>query len=284
MSTEYVYQFEEDYLRLLQDVLTDGFVMPSRGKVNGQPVTCSAKFGVTLRHNLKQGIPLLRSKHVRLSSLKAELLWMLRGKTNTADLVTQGVHIWDAWADANGELGPIYGAQWRAWKDQHGIQVDQVSSVLSELKASPFSRRMLVSAWNVGDLPDMALPPCPFAWQVMVGDGHLHMQVFSRSADIFLGLPFDFAEYAILLEILCRLSGRPPGELIFSISHAHLYSNHEVAARLQLERAATRRYLQWELPVLTWYERPTSLTALRDTDFQVLGYQSEPAIKAEVAV
>ena len=263
----------QNYLHLLQHVLTHGTRKTDRTGTGTLSV-----FGHQMRVDLARGFPLLTTKKLHLKSIIHELLWFLRGETNIAYLKENGVSIWDEWADANGELGPIYGHQWRAWPTTDGSHVDQITRVVEQLRRSPDSRRMLVSAWNVADIDKMALPPCHVMFQFYVADGRLSCQLYQRSADIFLGVPFNIASYALLTLILAQVSGLRPGEFIHTFGDAHLYLNHLDQARLQLTREPR------PLPRIRLNPARTAFDAFEFDDFDLMNYDPHPAIKAPVAV
>ena len=235
-------------------------------------------FGYQLRHDLSQGFPLLTTKKVHLKSIIHELLWFLRGETNIAYLRAHGVSIWDEWADERGELGPIYGYQWRSWPTADGRHIDQIKQVLGELKTNPDSRRMIVSAWNVADLAKMALMPCHAFFQFYVIDGKLSCQLYQRSADVFLGVPFNIASYALLTLMIAQVCGLKPGEFIHTFGDTHLYLNHLEQARTQLARAPK------PLPRIQLNPDIRTLFDFEYGDFALVGYDPHPAIKAPVAV
>lgn len=237
-----------------------------------------AVFGHQMRFDLAAGFPLVTTKRVHLKSVIAELLWFLRGDTNVKWLHEQGVTIWDEWADANGELGPVYGRQWRAWQAADGRQIDQIARVIDQLRRDPDSRRIIVSAWNVGELEKMALAPCHAFFQFHVADGRLSCQVYQRSCDIFLGVPFNIASYALLTHILAQQSDLALGELIWTGGDCHLYLNHLAQADEQLAREPR------PLPRLALLRRPDDVAAYEVADFQVVGYEPHAAIRAPVAV
>lgn len=261
------------YLELMQHVLTHGSRKGDRTGTGTLSV-----FGYQMRFDLGQGFPLLTTKKVHLRSILHELLWFLRGDSNIQYLKDNGVSIWDEWADENGELGPVYGVQWRSWPATDGRHVDQISNLLRELRENPNSRRLIVSAWNVADLDRMALPPCHAFFQFYVADGKLSCQLYQRSADIFLGVPFNIASYALLTLMIAQVSGLQPGEFIHTLGDAHLYSNHLEQARLQLTRTPRA------LPVIRLNPAVHSLFEFRYEDFELLNYDPHPAIKAPVAV
>ena len=235
-------------------------------------------FGHQMRFDLSAGFPLVTTKKVHLKSIVYELLWFLRGETNVAWLREHGVTIWDEWADERGELGPVYGKQWRSWPKPDGTTVDQISDVVRQLRASPDSRRIIVSAWNVGELDRMALMPCHAFFQFYVAEGKLSCQLYQRSADIFLGVPFNIASYALLTHMLAQQCDLTPGDFIWTGGDCHLYLNHLEQADLQLSRAPL------PLPQLSIRRRPPSIFDYTFEDFEFLNYQHHPAIKAPVAV
>ncbi len=235
-------------------------------------------FGHQLRFDLSAGFPLVTTKRVHLKSVIVELLWFLRGETNVQWLREQGVTIWDEWADADGELGPVYGRQWRAWQAADGRRIDQVARVLEQLRNEPDSRRIIVSAWNVGELEKMALAPCHALFQFHVADGRLSCQVYQRSADIFLGVPFNIASYALLTHILAQQADLAVGDLVWTGGDCHLYLNHLEQADQQLARQPL------PLPKLALRRRPADVAGYEYDDFQVLNYEHHPAIRAPVAV
>jgi thymidylate synthase len=261
------------YLDLMRHVLENGARKSDRTGTGTLSV-----FGYQLRHDLKQGFPLLTTKRVHLKSILHELLWFLKGDTNVAYLRENGVTIWDEWADERGELGPIYGHQWRSWPSPSGAHIDQLAQVLGEIKTHPDSRRMLVSAWNVADLPKMALMPCHAFFQFYVAGGKLSCQLYQRSADVFLGVPFNIASYAALTMMVAQVCRLEPGELVHTFGDTHLYLNHLEQAKSQLERAPR------PLPRMRLSPAVTSLFDFRYEDFTLEGYDPHPAIKAPIAV
>ncbi|MCX8049272.1 MAG: thymidylate synthase [Methylohalobius sp.] len=261
------------YLELLKDILDHGAFKEDRTGVGTLSV-----FGRQLRLDLRQGFPLLTTKKLHWPSIVHELLWFLRGETNIAYLNQHGVTIWDEWADPSGELGPIYGKQWRAWQAANGETIDQLSQVITALRRDPNSRRLVVSAWNVADLAKMALPPCHYAFQFYVQDGRLSCLFHMRSVDVFLGLPFNLASYALLTHMVAHQVDLEVGELIWTGGDVHLYRNHLDQAKLQLERTP------YPPPRLEILRRPNSLFEYRFEDFKLHNYQAHPHIKAEVAV
>ncbi len=268
------------YLDLLREVLERGAIKPDRTGTGTRSL-----FGRQLRFDLDAGFPLLTTKRVHWKSVVHELLWFLRGDTNTAYLREHGVAIWDEWADANGELGPVYGRQWRAWKTADGRVIDQMQWVLDEIRRNPDSRRLIVSAWNVGELDAMALQPCHALFQFYVGPAaapgerrRLSCQLYQRSADVFLGVPFNIASYALLTHLVAQVCELEPGEFVHSFGDVHLYSNHVEQASLQLGRAPR------ELPRLRLDSQVSDLFAFASNHIILEQYDPHPAIKAPVAV
>lgn len=261
------------YLEFMRHVKEHGAVKTDRTGTGTLSV-----FGYQMRFDLQQGFPLLTTKKVHLKSIIHELIWFLQGSTNIAYLKENGVSIWDEWADAEGNLGPIYGYQWRSWPTPDGGHIDQISQVLEQIRTTPDSRRMIVSAWNVADVPNMKLPPCHAFFQFYVADGKLSCQLYQRSADIFLGVPFNIASYAILTHMMAQQAGLEVGEFIWTGGDCHLYSNHLEQVELQLSRKPKA------LPRLEIKRKPDSLFDYRFEDFEVVGYDPDPAIKAPVAV
>ncbi|GAB4144953.1 MAG: thymidylate synthase [Sphingomonadales bacterium] len=235
-------------------------------------------FGHQMRFDLAQGFPLVTTKKLHVKSIVHELLWFLSGDTNIGYLKANGVSIWDEWADADGELGPVYGKQWRRWQTADGRVVDQMAWLVDEIRRNPQSRRLLVSAWNVGEVETMALPPCHCLFQFYVAEGRLSCQLYQRSADVFLGVPFNIASYALLTLMLAQVTGLAPGEFIHSFGDAHLYANHLEQADLQLSRTPR------QLPDMHLNPEIRDLFAFKYEDFELLGYEPHPAIKAPVAV
>lgn len=235
-------------------------------------------FGYQMRFDLNEGFPLVTTKKLHLKSIIYELLWFLKGETNVRFLNDHGVTIWDDWADANGDLGPVYGAQWRSWRAVDGRVIDQISQVIDQIQTNPDSRRMIVSAWNVGELDRMALLPCHALFQFYVVDGRLSCQLYQRSADIFLGVPFNIASYALLTMMIAQVCGLRPGEFIHTFGDAHLYFNHLEQARLQLNREP------YPLPEMKINPAIRNIFEFTYEDFELVGYQSHPHIKAQVAV
>ncbi|HQD09478.1 MAG TPA: thymidylate synthase [Flavihumibacter sp.] len=263
----------QPYLQLLQHILDTGVEKSDRTGTG--TISC---FGYQMRFDLQKGFPLVTTKKLHLKSIIHELLWFLQGDTNIAYLKENGVRIWDEWADANGDLGPVYGKQWRSWAGANGETIDQISEVLNQLKKNPDSRRLIVSAWNVAELPQMALMPCHALFQFYVADGKLSCQLYQRSADVFLGVPFNIASYALLTLMMAQVSGLQPGEFIHSFGDVHIYSNHLEQVKLQLSRTP------FALPQMKLNPAVKDLFAFRFEDFELLNYESHPAIKAPVAV
>jgi thymidylate synthase len=261
------------YLELLRRIRSEGVRKDDRTGTGTLSV-----FGQQLRFPLAAGFPLVTTKKIHLRSVVYELLWFLRGDTNTAWLKEHGVTIWDEWADEHGELGPVYGRQWRAWRAADGHTIDQISAAVAQLKGNPDSRRILVSAWNVGELPQMHLLPCHAFFQFYVAAGRLSCQMYQRSADVFLGVPFNIACYALLTHLFAQQCDLEPGELVWVGGDCHLYRNHLAQADEQLTRAPL------PLPRLTIRRRPADIFSYRFEDFEFVNYQHHPAIKAPVAV
>jgi len=263
----------KQYLDFLRHILDHGIQKPDRTGVG----TLST-FGYQMRFDLSRGFPLLTTKKLSIKSILYELLWFLRGDTNIAYLHEHGVTIWDEWADKNGDLGPIYGHQWRAWPTPDGKTIDQLSEVLKQIKTNPDSRRLLVSAWNVSELSKMALPPCHLLFQFYVCNRKLSCQLYMRSADAFLGVPFNIASYSFLTCMVAQQCDLEPGEFIWTGGDCHLYSNHLEQARLQLSREP------FAPPQLHIKRKPKSLFEYDFADFELVGYQAHPHIKAAIAV
>jgi thymidylate synthase len=261
------------YLDLMQHILDRGVRKNDRTGTGTLSI-----FGPQLRFDLAVGFPLVTTKKVHLKSILYELLWFLRGDTNVAYLRTHGVSIWDEWADENGELGPVYGYQWRSWPAPDGRHIDQINQVVSEIKRNPDSRRLLVSAWNVADIPKMKLAPCHAFFQFYVADGRLSCQLYQRSADLFLGVPFNIASYSLLTLMVAQACGLRPGEFVHTFGDTHLYLNHLEQAREQVHRAPRT------LPLMRLNPDVRDLLAFRYEDFTLEGYDPHPAIKAPVAV
>ncbi|MFA4938379.1 thymidylate synthase [Brevundimonas sp.] len=263
---------ERQYLNLLRDILDNGVRRDDRTGTGTLGV-----FGRQMRFDLSKGFPVLTTKKLHLRSIIVELLWFLRGETNIAYLKDNGVRIWDEWADADGELGPVYGKQWRSWTAPDGRVIDQIEKLVHGLKTNPNSRRHIVTAWNPADVDDMALPPCHCLFQFFVADGKLSCQLYQRSADVFLGVPFNIASYALLTMMLAQVVGLEPGDFVHTFGDAHLYLNHLEQAELQLTREPLA------LPVMHIAPK-TDLFAFDLSDFTLDGYEAWPHIKAQVAV
>ncbi len=263
----------KQYLDLLNRIMTEG---TRKGDRTGTGTV--SVFGHQARYNLEDGFPLLTTKKLHLKSIIHELLWFLSGDTNVKYLQDNGVRIWNEWADENGELGPVYGHQWRSWPDYNGGTIDQIAAVVDQLKHNPNSRRMIVSAWNVAEVDSMALPPCHTLFQFYVADGRLSLQLYQRSADTFLGVPFNIASYALLLQMMAQVTGLRAGDFIHTTGDTHLYLNHLDQARLQLTRTPR------PLPRMVINPDVKSIFDFRYDDFLLEGYDPWPHIKAEVSV
>ncbi len=263
----------QQYLDLMRHVLEHGIKKSDRTGTGTLSV-----FGFQSRYNLQQGFPLVTTKKLHLRSIIYELLWFLRGDTNTKYLKDNGVNIWDEWASDSGDLGPVYGSQWRSWPSANGNSIDQISRIIEQIKNSPDSRRIIVSAWNVGELDNMALPPCHAFFQFYVADGKLSCQLYQRSADIFLGVPFNIASYALLTMMVAQVTGLKAGEFIHTLGDAHLYLNHLDQAREQLSREPGN------LPTMTLNPQRDSVFNFEFEDFSLTNYAPHPHIKAPVAV
>ena len=261
------------YLDLMRHVLENGSEKTDRTGTGTLSV-----FGYQMRFDLARGFPLVTTKKLHLHSIIHELLWFLQGDTNIAYLKENKVRIWDEWADENGELGPVYGAQWRSWRNADGRSIDQIQQLVESIRSNPDSRRLIVSAWNVGEIENMALPPCHAFFQFYVADGRLSCQLYQRSADIFLGVPFNIASYALLLMMVAQVTGLEAGEFVHTLGDAHLYTNHLPQARLQLEREP------YALPTMHLNPEVDDLFAFRFEDFELKDYQYHEHIKAAVAV
>ncbi|MBB4305382.1 thymidylate synthase [Rhodobium orientis] len=261
------------YLDLLQRILDTGVDKADRTGTGTRSV-----FGHQMRFDLAEGFPLVTTKKLHLKSIVHELLWFLAGDTNIAYLKAAGVSIWDEWADENGDLGPVYGRQWRSWAAPDGRSIDQIAWVAKEIRRNPDSRRLIVTAWNPADIERMALPPCHCLFQFYVADGRLSCQLYQRSADVFLGVPFNIASYALLTLMMAQVSGLRPGEFVHSFGDAHLYSNHFEQARLQLSREPR------PLPQMALNPDVASIFDFVYDDFDLTGYDPHPHIKAAVAV
>jgi thymidylate synthase len=263
----------QQYLSLMRHVRECGAAREDRTGTGTLSV-----FGYQMRFNLEDGFPLVTTKKLHLRSIIYELLWFLNGDSNVGFLRDHGVSIWDPWADEAGDLGPIYGVQWRSWPTADGGSIDQIGDVVRRLRENPDSRRMIVSAWNVGELDKMALPPCHCLFQFYVADGRLSCQLYQRSADVFLGVPFNIASYALLTHMIAQQAGFRIGEFIWTGGDCHLYRNHLEQADVQLRREP------FPLPRLVIARRPDSLFEYRFDDFEIIGYEAHPHLRAEVAV
>jgi len=261
------------YLDLMQDILENGSVKTDRTGTGTKSV-----FGRQLRFDLADGFPLVTTKKLHLRSIIYELLWFLKGETNIKYLRDNKVTIWDEWADENGDLGPVYGSQWRSWPAPGGKKIDQIANVIQQIKTKPDSRRHIVSAWNPAEVDNMALPPCHALFQFYVADGRLSCQLYQRSADYFLGVPFNIASYALLLEMFAQQCDLIPGEFVWTGGDVHLYSNHFEQAKLQLSREP------FPLAKLVIKRKPSSIFDYEFEDFEIVNYQSHPSIKAPIAV
>lgn len=263
----------KQYQDLLSRILSEGIKKEDRTGTGTISV-----FGHQARYNLEDGFPLLTTKKLHLKSIIYELLWFLKGDTNIKYLKDHGVSIWDEWADENGELGPVYGHQWRSWPDYNGGTIDQISNVVEMIKHNPDSRRMIVNAWNVAEVDNMALPPCHTMFQFYVANGKLSLQLYQRSADTFLGVPFNIASYALLLQMMAQVTGLQPGEFVHTTGDTHLYLNHIEQAKLQLTRTPR------PLPRMIINPDIKDLFSFDYDDFQLEGYDPHPHIKAAVSV
>lgn len=261
------------YLELLQHIIASGVEKSDRTGTG-----TIATFGYQLRFDLRAGFPLLTTKKLHLKSIIYELLWFLKGDTNIAYLKRHGVRIWDEWADDQGDLGPVYGAQWRSWPGADGKTIDQISEVLQAIQANPDSRRLIVSAWNVADLEKMALPPCHLLFQFYVAEGKLSCQLYQRSADVFLGVPFNIASYALLTLMIAQVCDLQPGEFVHTFGDVHLYNNHREQAELQLSRSP------YPLPTIKLNSKVKNIFDFDYHDFELHNYQTHPHIPAKVAV
>ena len=263
----------KQYLDLLDRILTEGVKKEDRAGTGTISV-----FGNQMRFNLEEGFPLLTTKKLHLKSIIYELLWFLRGDTNIKYLKDHGVSIWDEWADENGDLGPVYGHQWRSWPDENGGTIDQIQNVVNQIRNNPDSRRMIVSAWNVAEVERMALPPCHTMFQFYVANGRLSLQLYQRSADTFLGVPFNIASYALLLQMMAQVTGLKAGDFIHTTGDTHLYLNHIEQAKLQLTRSPR------PLPRMVINPDVKDIFDFKYEDFQLEGYDPWPHIKAAVSV
>lgn len=263
----------QQYLNLLQDILDKG-----NDKTDRTGTGTRSLFGYQMRFNLREGFPMVTTKKLHLKSIIYELLWFLKGDTNVKYLQEHGVKIWDEWANAEGELGPVYGKQWRSWEGANGKTFDQITDVVNQIKKNPDSRRLIVNAWNVADLPDMALSPCHCLFQFYVADGKLSCQLYQRSADVFLGVPFNIASYALLTLMIAQVCDLEPGDFIHSFGDVHLYNNHLEQAVLQLSRTP------YALPTMKINPAVKDIYSFRFEDFELENYEFHPHIKAPVAV
>jgi thymidylate synthase len=263
----------KQYLDLCRHILADGADKPDRTGTGTRSV-----FGWQMRFDLREGFPLLTTKKLNTRAIVHELLWFLRGETNVRPLQAAGVHIWDEWADADGELVPVYGRQWRAWPDRDGGAIDQISDVIKKLRAEPWSRRHIVCAWNVADIPRMALAPCHCLFQFYVVDDLLSCQLYQRSADVFLGVPFNIASYSLLTHMVAQVCGLRAHEFVHTLGDAHLYSNHLAQVRIQLEREPRR------LPTVSLNPDVKDIFGFQFEDVTFQGYDPHPHIRAEISV
>jgi thymidylate synthase len=261
------------YLDLLNHILESGVYKDDRTGTGTRSV-----FGYQMRFDLQRGFPLLTTKKIHLKSVVYELLWFLRGDTNVQYLQENGVRIWNEWADESGDLGPVYGAQWRKWRTADGRTIDQISNLIERIKSNPTSRRLIVSAWNVGEIPRMALPPCHLLFQFYVAGGRLSCQLYQRSADVFLGVPFNIASYSLLTLMIAQVCDLEPGEFVHTLGDAHLYSNHLEQAQLQRQRQP------FPSPTMRLNPGVRSIYDFDFADFELVNYQAHPHIKAPVAV
>lgn len=263
----------EQYHALMNHILNHGIKKEDRTGTGTISV-----FGYQMRFDLSKGFPLVTTKKLHLRSIIHELLWFLKGDTNIAYLKENGVSIWDEWADENGDLGPVYGHQWRSWPTSDGGSIDQISQVIAQIKRNPDSRRMIVSAWNVAEVNNMALPPCHAFFQFYVAEGKLSCQLYQRSADVFLGVPFNIASYALLTMMVAQVCGLKPGDFVHTLGDAHLYSNHLVQAKIQLARELR------PLPTMQINPEVKDIFEFKFEDFELKGYEPHPHIKAAVSV
>ncbi|MDD3321328.1 MAG: thymidylate synthase [Paludibacter sp.] len=263
----------KQYLDLLQRVLAEGVHKEDRTGTGTTSV-----FGHQMRFNMEEGFPCLTTKKLHLKSIIHELLWFLNGDTNVKYLQENGVRIWNEWADENGDLGHIYGYQWRSWPDYNGGHIDQITEVVNTIKNNPDSRRIIVSAWNVADIPNMNLPPCHAFFQFYVADGKLSLQLYQRSADIFLGVPFNIASYALLLQMMAQVTGLKAGDFVHTLGDAHIYTNHFDQVKLQLSREPRK------LPTMLINPNVKDIFSFKFSDFELVDYDPHPHIKGEVAI
>jgi thymidylate synthase len=263
----------KQYLDFLQDILHNGTKKEDRTGTGTVSV-----FGRQMRFNLEEGFPLVTTKKLHLKSIIHELLWFLKGDTNIAYLKENNVRIWDEWADENGNLGPVYGHQWRSWSNPDGETIDQITNLIHDIKTNPDSRRLIVSAWNPADVPKMALPPCHLLFQFYVADGKLSCQLYQRSADSFLGVPFNIASYALLTMMIAQVTGLKPGDFVHTVGDAHIYNNHIEQVELQLSREPK------PLPQMKLNPSVTNIFDFTFDDFELVDYESHPHIKGAVSV
>jgi thymidylate synthase len=263
----------QQYQQLLRHIMENGVSKTDRTGTG--TISC---FGYQMRFNLQEGFPMVTTKRLHTKSIIYELLWFLRGETNIKYLTEHGVSIWNEWADANGELGPVYGKQWRSWEGADGTVIDQITDLINQIKKNPDSRRLIISAWNVAELPKMALMPCHTIFQFYVADGKLSCQLYQRSADVFLGVPFNIASYALLTMMVAQVCGLAYGDFVHSFGDVHLYNNHIEQAQLQLSREP------YPLPVMKLNPEVKDIFEFQFEDFTLENYQYHPAIKAPVAV
>jgi len=263
----------QQYLSLLQHILDNGV-----GKTDRTGTGTKSVFGYQMRFNLSEGFPLVTTKKVHMRSIIHELLWFLKGETNIAYLKENNVSIWDEWANEKGELGPVYGKQWRSWEGANGVEIDQVKDLIAQIKKNPDSRRLIISAWNVADLPKMALMPCHTIFQFYVAEGKLSCQLYQRSADVFLGVPFNIASYALLTMMIAQVCDLKPGDFVHTFGDVHIYSNHMEQVNLQLSRTP------FPLPTMKLNPDVKDIFEFKFEDFTLENYQSHGAIKAPVAV
>ena len=263
----------QQYLQLLRHILDNG--VQKEDRTGTGTLSC---FGYQMRFNLQEGFPLVTTKKLHLKSIIYELLWFLRGDTNIGYLKENGVSIWDEWADMDGNLGPVYGKQWRSWNTPEGRSIDQITEAIQLIKTNPDSRRIIVNAWNVGELPKMALSPCHCLFQFYVANGRLSCQLYQRSADVFLGVPFNIASYALLTLMIAQVCQLKPGDFIHTLGDAHLYKNHVEQAHLQLERSP------FPAPFMRLNTQVDDIFSFRFDDFKLENYQFHPAIKAPIAI
>ena len=261
------------YLKLMKDVLDNGTKKNDRTGVGTLSI-----FGAQMRFDLEKGFPVLTTKKLHLRSIIYELLWFLKGSTNTKFLKDNNVRIWDEWADENGDLGPVYGHQWRSWMSNDGIMIDQISELIKNIKQNPNSRRLIVSAWNVGDIPKMALPPCHSFFQFYVSNNKLSCQLYQRSADVFLGLPFNIASYSLLCMMIAQVCNLEVGDFVHTLGDTHLYLNHLDQAKIQLKRTPK------ELPTMRINPKIKNIDDFKFEDFELVNYNPDPHIKATVAI